>query len=285
MSSLKMAVFCQTLYTKDLRHRLNHFADDFKDYRIHEVTTSKTECWLHGLKLSPRSINNFMGAIRTLFTYAAARHYLPTGHPGASELEKMTDPGKSIEIFTPSEMTRIFHNARPEIIPFLALGAFGGIRSAEIQRLSWADVKWDQGIIEIASGKAKTRARRLVPMNGCLRVWLQPHCQKTGAIVPFSNADNQLTSLTEAVNADCMKENPLTSFKWKANALRHSYASYRLAKCENENQVAHECGNSPAMIYKHYRALVSRTEADLWFGIRPVLAANIIPMTQAAAAS
>ena len=56
---------------------------------------------------------------------------------------------------------------------------------------------------------------------------------------------------------------------WKKNALRHSFISYRVADTQNVNQTALECGNSPAVIFKHYRELVRPAEAKKWFGIAP----------------
>lgn len=48
--------------------------------------------------------------------------------------------------------------------------------------------------------------------------------------------------------------------KWRHNALRHSFCSYWLAVTKNSATTAHEAGNSPAMIHRHYHAL--STEAD-----------------------
>ena len=54
---------------------------------------------------------------------------------------------------------------------------------------------------------------------------------------------------------------------WKANALRHSFISYRLAKTKDIAAVALEAGNSPRMIFAHYRELCTESEAADWFGI------------------
>ena len=51
--------------------------------------------------------------------------------------------------------------------------------------------------------------------------------------------------------------------KWKKNALRHSFISYRVADTQNVAQVALEAGNSPAIIFAHYRELVRPAEAKL----------------------
>jgi hypothetical protein len=57
------------------------------------------------------------------------------------------------------------------------------------------------------------------------------------------------------------------AFAWKHNALRHSFISYRVADIQNVAQVALEAGNSPQMIFKHYRELVRPAEAKAWFGL------------------
>jgi hypothetical protein len=57
--------------------------------------------------------------------------------------------------------------------------------------------------------------------------------------------------------------------KWKHNALRHSFISYRVAKIKNVNEVSMEAGNSPQMIFQHYRELVTPQDARAWFAITP----------------
>ena len=56
-------------------------------------------------------------------------------------------------------------------------------------------------------------------------------------------------------------------FAWKNNGLRHSFISYRLAAIQNTAQGALEAGNSPQMIFRHYRELVRPVDAEKWFGL------------------
>ena len=42
-----------------------------------------------------------------------------------------------------------------------------------------------------------------------------------------------------------------------------------MADIQNVAQVALEAGNSPQMIFRHYRELVRATDAEKWFGITP----------------
>jgi hypothetical protein len=67
--------------------------------------------------------------------------------------------------------------------------------------------------------------------------------------------------------------------QWPNNALRHSYASYRLEQIQDVARVAIEIGNSPQMIVKHYRELVDERDAAAWFSIvPPAAAANVVQM-------
>jgi hypothetical protein len=54
------------------------------------------------------------------------------------------------------------------------------------------------------------------------------------------------------------------------NVLRHSFGSYFYALTKNENTVAVEMGNSPEMVFRHYRALVKPSDCTAFWGIRPV---------------
>ena len=71
----------------------------------------------------------------------------------------------------------------------------------------------------------------------------------------------------------------LAPIKLKINALRHSFISYRVAETNDVPKVALEAGNSPAMIFQHYRELVTPEDLLLWFAIVPGKAAPRVPVT------
>jgi hypothetical protein len=69
--------------------------------------------------------------------------------------------------------------------------------------------------------------------------------------------------------AAATKTDTLPVVELKHNALRHSFISYRVAQIQDVPQVALEAGNSPAMIFGHYRELVTADDAKKWFSIQP----------------
>jgi integrase len=229
---------------------------------IGELTVADINRYLTGLThLGPVSRNTIRRNIITMFSFAKRQGYLhPDRKTAAEQTEKFKEAETEIQIFTPEEMERLLLAAHARILPLMAIGAFAGIRSAEIQRLHWEDIKWDRGHIEIAGKKAKTAARRLVPLTENLKAWLAPWREATGPIVPISDTPGALSDV--AVKAKIPGG-------WRQNALRHSFISYRVAETGDVARTSLEAGNSPKMIFRHYREVVTEEESAKWFAITP----------------
>lgn len=263
-------------YLKVLKFYLNQLAAAFHCH-LGSVTTSQLGDFLRNMDCSARSKNNARQTIGAFFKYGKERGWVTRDHEGISMLPKFKEKAGDIEIFTPQEMANFLTYSRPEMVPFLAIGAFAGLRSAEIERLDWREVHLKDRFIEVKAAKAKTASRRIVPMSENLAKWLAPHAEKDGRVVPFDNVNKQIGWLVEDTSAGLKQaaeeagKDPekVKAAAWKKNALRHSFISYRVAETQNVNQTALECGNSPAIIFKHYRELVRPAEAKKWFAIEP----------------
>ena len=126
------------------------------------------------------------------------------------------------------------------------------------------------GFIEVAADKSKTAARRLVPVTDNLAQWLALSAPRSGPIWPHTKAMFFKNRLAVAARA---------KVPWKQNALRHSFISYRLAEIQDVNRVALEAGNSPQMIFRHYRELATPEQALTWFTIAPAMSDKIIAIS------
>ena len=248
-------------YVRSARLNLKKFTEKVRG-NITDITTSEINRFLAGLDgLGPVSRNTIRRNLITMFSFAKKQGYLHPDRKTAAELsESFKAPDTKIEIFTPDEMRRILLAANARILPLIAIGGFAGIRSAEILRLDWEDIKWDRGHIEIAGSKAKTAARRLVPLTENLKAWLAPWRGKTGKILTLSDYAGTLndTGIKAKIPGG-----------WRQNALRHSFISYRVAETGDVARTSLEAGNSPKMIFRHYREIVDAEEAREWFSITP----------------
>ena len=228
---------------------------------IGSVTAPDIDLFLDGLKVGTRTHDNIVNSINTLFEYAKRKRYLPSDHDELSRVAHLdNDEDGPIEIYTPEEIKELLAVADESLVPFIAVGGFAGLRSSEIQRLGWQDVKFDSDCIIVQKGKVKQRgkSRRIVPMLPNLKRLLKPLAQNSGLVWPHSKP-----YLYEALAAVATE----AKVEWKSNALRHSFVSYRVAQIKNIPQVAYESGNSPGIIDSNYRELVTEHDAKKWFRI------------------
>jgi integrase len=261
-------------YLGDLSARLNRFAQSYA-VDVSTVTTSDVQRWLDGLKVAPQTAKNFRTVLFTLFQFAEQRGYILKGGNPVADTESISANGGAIEIYSAKEITELLQAASPDFLPVIALGAFAGLRAAEAERLEWADIDLAGGFITVASDKAKTRSRRLVPILPNLSAWLSPYAGQTGQV--WKHGPN----IIRAARAETVEA---AKTPWKDNALRHSFISYRLASIQDAAKVALEAGNSPGVVFKHYRELVKPDAAAAWFAVTPEGPANIVSMPATAAA-
>jgi integrase len=253
-------------YLQDLRYQLNKIAERFS-CDVDSVTTGDLQLWFDKIDAAPRTVRNIRSAAATLFRFAERRCYIGKGDNPATGTDKIhSKNGADIEIYYVEEVARLLAAAPDSIKAAIAIQAFAGVRTAELARLDWTDVKLDRGHIEITADNAKTASRRIVPIQPNLKSWLSIYGRKTGSIIP-GGADYYHEMMREAAAAT--KTDTLPVVELKHNALRHSFISYRVAQIQDVPQVALEAGNSPAMIFGHYRELVTADDAKKWFSIQP----------------
>lgn len=269
-------------YMRDLQSRLEKFATDCRK-DAGNVTTADVQDWLDGQKLKPQNYRNFRTVLYTLFQFAVARSYAADNPVEGVERVKVN--GHDVQVFTPDEITRLLDAAErkfPTFLPCLAIGAFAGLRSAEIVRLEWSDVHLAERFIVVGADKAKTATRRIVPIADNLAAWLAPYKDRRGKVW-LEDADTfhqqqRAVAAATVVQADEGTNLPAQKpVKWKANGLRHSFASYSFSLCHDAGRIAGYLGNSASVVHRHYRELVSPTDAQRWFSVKPETAVNVLP--------
>jgi hypothetical protein len=162
-------------YITDLELRLDHFCRDFGSRPIAGITVEELDNWLRALPGSPKSRANYRANVGVMFSYAEARGLLDSNPILRTAKPKL--PDNPPEIFTVDELRGLLEAAQrvePDVLPMLALGAFAGLRDAEIKRLDWAEVDRARKHIEITAVKAKSAKRRIVPIQANLAAWLRP---------------------------------------------------------------------------------------------------------------
>jgi integrase len=251
-------------YLEDLRDRLRRFVDCFAQRKLSDITPSEIDRWLRETCAahSPWSRNTFHARLSVFFQFARQRGWVSV-NPLADvpKAKVITNPPG---ILTPEQIARLLESAQVETLPYWALGAFAGLRSAEIGRLEWRHIKWDERLIEVPALSSKTASRRLVTMPPNLLAWLEPYRTHHG---PICLPDHYQRLLADRQRAGIVK--------WPSNALRHSYASYHLAAFKDAPALSLELGHvRPQTVFAHYREVVTPAEAQKFWRIVPAISAE-----------
>ena len=242
-------------YLSDLRSRLGQFTISFDGKNVSDFTNVEIDHWLRSLGVSAITRNNFRRALIVAFNFARANKFCIENPPRETAKAKETRPRP--QILTVDQTAMLLERAAPELVPFVAIGAFAGLRRAELERLEWHEVDLESALIEIPASKAKSAADRFVKIEPNLAAWLKPHMQPRGNVVPL-NYRELLDATRYAAGIT----------RWPKNALRHSFASYHLAQFNDAAALSLQLGHtSPHLVFKHYRQVVRPKEAARYWQI------------------
>ena len=266
-------------YLQDLQSKLKRAAKSFTG-QVRDIRADDIDRWINGMDdANARTKNNYRMALLTLFSYARNKNHLPRGERTEAEFATRHDDkkGGNIDIYTPAQLALLLRYVDDRFVPFIALGGLAGLRRIEIIRLEWQDVWFEKGFIEVGRSKSKTATRRLVPICPALRAWLEPYAQKQGPVLPGVRDEPHFTRLFHAAKGSLNDEKGKPRVELLHNGLRHSFCSYRLALVKSAAQVALEAGNSPKMLFEHYRELVTEDEGNEWFSFSPATVKKLHP--------
>ena len=257
--SAKAADGASAPYLTDLRCRLGQFSNSFGDKLVSEIKCHEIDQWLRSLNVSPVTRNNSRRVLRTAFSFAGARNYC-VGNPTVKAAVAKEIEG-TVGILTVAETARLLEAADAELVPFIAIGAFAGLRRAEIERLDWSEIDLESGLITVQAVKAKSARRRFVKIRPNLAKWLAQYAAYRGAVTP-GNCRKMFEATRVAAGIK----------HWPSNALRHSFASYHLARFNDAAALALELGHTDAgLVFQHYRQIVKPKDAEKYWNLFPTV--------------
>lgn len=250
---------------KTIKIYLKRFAADLPG-TVSEITLKDLQNWRATFTTGPRTINNYCNAVKALFNYAQDHNHLRKDRKTeASRLKDIEEPSTEANPFSIEELAILLTGVDEKSLPYVVLGAFAGIRTAEQKRLRWdKHVRWDTGYFDLTGNVTKKKLRRLVPILPAAAAWLAPYKNHKGLILEEVHPERHPTEI--------LKEHQLG---WRHNGLRDAFGSNRAAILKNLNQVAMEMGNSPDMVIESYREVVTEEQALKFWNLTPTEAKMI----------
>ncbi len=152
---------------------------------------------------------------------------------------------------------------------WLLLGGFSGLRSIEIRRMDWQDVDAKNGQIFVRPDVAKQTdglLERIVDFTEPLKKRADFFQGRSGGIVPKMASAFYKERKRLVAGLHIEKKLPWPDFP--DNALRHSFATYHLARCKSAPQTAFQMGHtSPAMVQRIYAVPAARADWEAWWAL------------------
>ena len=262
-SKVRMGVARRSLDT------LKSLMYDFRDYigadtQVAAISPEMIESWLdeggvRGKDWATITKATSLKRIKGFFAWCIKRDFIST-NPGTKLEGFILDDSEPcyLKLDQVVQFLEITKNHDPELLTPVALNLFCGIRPSEVARMTQANISFADREIELKGRQTKTRNRRFVDISDNCLEWL-----KLGGQMPISNLEHRWHTLLVKAKAKLGFE------KWPHDCLRHSFCSYYLAAHENAAKTALQAGHTESILFKHYRKLVKKEQAEKFWAIFP----------------
>lgn len=230
---------------------------------------------------APKTLNHYEKLMKEIFSwwFAQANHT-------RSARDQLKNP---LELFTPVKAQFL---EEPEILPVSAARTllqdlwehekkalpavlfqmFCGTRNAETFRLRWKDLRRDgnERFLYLSKAITKTSVSRSVPVPANLSAWLDALAVAGISQNPddFIYPAKDERTRKKGVNLALERSQKRTGISKPANSFRHTAVS-ALCVIHDVFKAASYCGHNVRIQGEFYRAAMSKTDAQDYFGIMP----------------
>jgi integrase len=269
----------------DLRIRVNKIVKGHDQRLVSEIGIEEIRRIVAVPGHAARTQNGDRRALHTFFAWCVKRNYCAANPVQKIDPAKVEDTEPAI-LALPSVkalLSAAMAYRGGLLVPYFCLSLFAGLRPAELERIDWKDINLAGRLIVIKGEAAKLRKRRHVEMSENLIAWLLPY--QTHPIVGQNwrrdfDAVRRMAGFagrkSEAPDGEKLQE-------WPDDVLRHTALSNHLAYHKHEGAAAAWAGNSPEIVQKHYKGLVTPTDAAAYWSLTPEnVSAPVVPFPAAA---
>lgn len=243
---------------RDIKTKCERFNETFGDKPVATITTQDISNRLDELRgqYANRTLSNFRKVLSRVFAYGKQKGYCPTNPVADVPVVRIKSTRPTV--FTSEQMKKLLNVLPSDLVPYVSIGGFAGLRPSEVTRLDWKDIRWEGNDIFV-NDDGKT-GRRYVQMEPNLRAWLEPYRGKTGKVAP-PNAAKRVSAVA--------KKAKVIAGGWPTDIARHSYGTYHVCGFQNEALTSHQMGNSVQVLKRFYLDAVTKPAAEQWWSITP----------------
>lgn len=239
---------------------------DVMDKKCGEL--SKSDFWLPGGDASYRYIDTISMAGRLFAKFCMKSGYMsPSAIPDPPPKPGLSDR-PMVQFMSVEDVEFIFRWAEvnaPKAIPVLVMRIFCGIRPTTSDLLDWSHIDMNEKVIRIPPEYSKTRRGHIVHIAPNAMEWLRAYHL---VLPPRSQSCHPIPKMMRLM-AGIRPDMPRIP-----DVMRHTYVTH-LVPIVGVQMASLEADNSPKVLMRHYRGLVSSDRAQRFWSIRPSSGAQL----------
>lgn len=256
-----------------LRNRVNLFRNSVPNLRVSEITPEIIDTFFTTRKVSALTKIGDRAAISRFLSWCIdrPRRWAAVNPCREIRLEKKHDQSPPAILSVP-ECKKLLSAAEAyragQLVPYLSVCLFGGLRPAEAQRLTWETVNMVDGEIRVESQSSKTKRPRVMAIGKTLHAWLVAYTNKPFC-PPNLRRDLDVLKVKAGYTGRAAEDQPDKLKPWPSDVLRHTAISYFFRHTGSYGLTAEQFGNSEAIIKNHYQGRVSSEDTKKFYALRP----------------
>lgn len=272
-----------TEHAETVRTRLfNIVSPHFGNKPIHTICEEDVMDFLNSLqglrgKASQTTREQYLNLMKSVFKFGEVQGYINKEHNPAKFIKPATKKkDKEPEMLSVDEVKRIFSFVKNNpkyhsFIPVLAIGFFCGARVEERAKLTYGDIfVGGRNEIYISAAVAKNGIARFIYPAACVKAWMdfaKAHgvsMNATDTLIQGETIKQRRSSHSSFLKALATE----TGIVLPKNCIRHTAASF-MSESIGHTAAANQLGHDLAVLMKHYRRAITKTEAEAFYNITP----------------
>jgi integrase len=166
---------CSHRHWEGMRYALRKLDEQYGQRDAQTLQAGEIKAWLAGSAWGIVTRNGLLANFSNAFSIATEQKLLKANpllgvkRFANSKVSKKLFP----KFLTVAQMAGLLNAADPQLVPYIAICGFAGLRSAECKSLTWGAVDLDRKVITIPENISKIGEERRIPISDNLLAWLR----------------------------------------------------------------------------------------------------------------
>lgn len=242
-------------YLKRLRHTGKALCDGVGyDTEVKAITKADMRAWWDAqTQWGLATKRGILQAIRVAWAFFVANDMAQ--EDVTASIAGVTVDSHVPDVLTPEQCEKLLAETlkQPQLVPYVAVSLFAGLRRSEASVITWDDIDLENGWLTVRPEVSKTRSRRVINLHPTCVEWL-----KLGGKLPLGIDSRPIRNLFKTTIPRGMK-----------NPLRHTAATMLLGLFEDAGKTANHLGNTPDVLHKHYKGHATPGDIEQFWRLTP----------------